>query len=144
MVRLALVTIAKMCQGVKGQKVSEEEYAITLNKLVEYEREVPGKMREYVDLCYEDNEVSRKLEKETEGRFKRTIEDFLERHIKLVVSGCTNSLESVNSILTKIVTNPNSSNELHNHNNIFKTLYAHLRNNPKLIPHAQSVIKQYV
>lgn len=110
MVRLALVTIAKMCQGVKGQKVSEEEYATTLNKLVEYEREVPGKMREYVDLCYEDNEVSRKLEKETEGRFKRTIEDFLERHIKLVVSGCTNSLESVNSILTKIVTNPNSSN----------------------------------
>jgi hypothetical protein len=46
---------------VRNLKISEDEYPATLNKLVVYYKEVPAKLKEYINLTYPINDVADKL-----------------------------------------------------------------------------------
>lgn len=103
MVRTALLTIARYCGVARGLKTTPDDYAATLNKLVAYSHEVPDKLKEYVSLAYPANDAAERLASECTDRWRKCIDEFLSNHLQLIVTGCINSLESVNSILTKIV-----------------------------------------
>ena len=45
MIRTALLVIARYCNTARSLKAAPEEYAATLNKLVTYQQEIPGKLK---------------------------------------------------------------------------------------------------
>lgn len=60
------------------------------------------------------------------------------------MAGCNNSLESVNSILTKIVAAGGNAVEIHKPSVIFKLMHAHIRSNSTLSPDSQKAIGSYL